>query len=494
MSKIKTHRIFTFCVALFALFVSADIARACSCVVSPTVDIAFEKTPNVVVLKLQSVETLAEGEKGYGYGGIKQSKLTVEKVFKGNLKTGQELTFKQGGGGDCIWTFGEKGIGTEYLFYLGAKPVKDNIWAAFTCSRSASLEYVAADLLYLEKTAKLRGKTRISGTLTQSIAAAVEDEESSHNRLGTRKIHISGNGKSIELKTDDNGVYEIYDLPAGKYKITPEKNPGYKFSRAKNTDSVEVEIKAKGHTEQNFYFEIDNAIRGRLFDMYGKPLEDVRLELLPTRGKESQNFYQSDRTSKNGAFEFTEIPAGTYLIVVNQDGKISASEPFGTFYYPSATRREDAAPITVGAGDFREDLIVNAPQTAEIITISGVVLFEDGKLANKENAEDISIEFTAEKDGKQSKDDEDENDSQTQIDDKGRFSIRILKGQKGRLFGSLVTYAEEHENCPKLEKLISASKDSFPSIETLSINIEANNDLSGVELKFPFPSCKKAKI
>ena len=88
----------------FAFLFSANFAKACSCF-SPSLDSAIEDSANIVILKLQSVEKYQEGEKGYGYGGVKQSKLTVEKVFKGNLKVGQDLIFTQGGGGDCIWGF-----------------------------------------------------------------------------------------------------------------------------------------------------------------------------------------------------------------------------------------------------------------------------------------------------------------------------------------------------------------------------------------------------
>lgn len=483
-----TQPILTACAAIFILFAAADVSYACSCVRSGTVDQEFAESPNIVILKLQSVEKLAEGEKGYGYGGIKQSKLTVEKVFKGNLKIGQFLTFTQGGGGDCIWTFSEKGIGTEFLFYLGAKPVKGNIWAAGTCSRSNSAKYAAADLLYIEKLTKVRGKTRLSGSLTQSVASAVESEESSYNRLAGRKVRISGNGKNIELKTDENGVYEVYDLPVGKYKITPEKIFGYKFSDEKS-NSVEVEIEAKSQTEQDFDFSIDNSIRGKFYDTNGKTLKNVCLNLLPARGKKAKYFYQSDCTDENGVFEFDRIPAGTYVIIVNEDGEVSSNEPFGTFYYPSATNREDAAEITIGAGDFREDLIINAPETAEIITISGILLFEDGN-----PVVDESVEFFAESENKKPDDKYAKEDARASTNENGKFSIRILKGQKGKLFGSMITYVGEYEKCPKLDKLIRAKGNSVEDIETPPIEIKAVSDLLEIELKFPFPSCKKAKI
>ena len=48
-------------------------------------------------------------------------------------------------------------------------------------------------------------------------------------------IVIKGNGKTIRLKTDKNGVYEIYDLAPGRYRVTPVKIRGYKFYRERRT-------------------------------------------------------------------------------------------------------------------------------------------------------------------------------------------------------------------------------------------------------------------
>jgi hypothetical protein len=82
---------------------------------------------------------------------------------------------------------------------------------------------------------------------------------------------------------------------------------------------------------------------------------------------------------------------------------------------------------------------------------------------------------------------------QAKTDAKGQFSVIILKGQKGTILGSIYSYSGEFENCPKLGKLLEAKKASSGEIETSAAEIEANNDLNGVELEFPFPNCQKAR-
>ena len=241
--------------------------------------------------------------------------------------------------------------------------------------------------------------------------------------------------------------------------------------------------------EQDFEFKIDNSISGKLLDTNGKPLKDVRLNLLPTQGKKAKYFYQSDYSDANGFFKFEEIPIGTYIIVINEGNDISADSPFGTFYYPNKIKREEAIAITITPGNHFKDLIINAPNTAETITISGVLLFADGKPVVDEaiefhkNVEDISqIEKYKRA------------DSREKTDNNGRFTIRILKGQKGILFGSMYSYIGEYEKCPELDNLIKETGERLTDIRTPAIQIEAVSDRVEVELKFSFPSCKKASV
>ncbi|MGH9820376.1 MAG: MSCRAMM family protein, partial [Pyrinomonadaceae bacterium] len=366
----------------FSFFVFFSQAYACSCGFGDeTVADVFDSTPNVVVLRLASVEKADDGEKTYGVDGIKQSTLTVERVFKGNLKPGQALPFMQGGGADCIWTFSDKDIGSEYLLYLGSKPGKGVLWAGGVCTRSGSTKYRAADLRYLGKIVKMRGKTRISGTLEQEISPAIEGDADDDRLLSKHSIRITGNGKDITLATDENGVYEIYNLLPGKYTLTPEKIYGYKFDRSakERTDSVIVELKPNKQVEKNFSFSIDNAIQGKLYDANGHPLQGVCIKLLPAQGKPAQYLFELDCTEADGSFNIEDIPVGTYILMINDDGKVTAAAPFETFYYPSTKKLEEAAEFIIGPGDFRRDLVINAPDTAETVTVSGILLYADGK-------------------------------------------------------------------------------------------------------------------
>lgn len=475
------------------LFVEREV-KACSCGQTPTVLDSYDGADHVVITRVVAVEKTENAapkgrmSDGTNYvDGVKSTRMVIERVFKGGLKVGDEMTFAQGGGADCIWTFNEDNIGHKYLFYL-KRFGDETMWIAGACGRSGNIEYANDDLLYLNNLKKTRGRTRISGT--------INFEGADDPGVAGRKIRIVGASKSYEVKTDENGVYEIYDVPAGKYSIEPEMPPGWKVANfwlehspsfagdaeVKSPKKIPIVLKDKKHAGLDIRFEVDNAIRGTIYDTTGKQMNGVCLKLVPADG--TKGAYLADCTEKNGTFEIDEIPPGSYVLVVNDDGKITSSEPFNTFYYPNVYKREDATVFHISLGDFVENVQVHVPQMEETITVEGLLLYSDGK-----PAPDEAVEFKSVKSGSNEL-----SEARVKTDAKGRFSLKILKGLEGRLYGQMYTFSGEFENCPKLESIIKKSANSSVDIETPAIKILAENNLQGLELKFPFPACKKAKI
>jgi len=490
---------------LFVLIflLSLRTAEACSCGGAPTVLDSYNRSDVVVIVTAVSIEKAEPKEAappgqisdGTNYvDGVKSTSMRVEQVFKGTLKVGDEMIFLQGGGADCIWTFHEKDIGKKFLFYL-RRFEESHRWIAGTCGRNKPVEYAADDLLYLNNLDKVRNKTRISGTLRFYYEA--------NESLAGRKIRIIGTKGTQELKTDDNGVYEIYDLPAGRYFVEPEIPKGWKLGRYWLDYSPSVDRKAKDgslqripiileanrHAALDLVLEIDNVVRGHIYDPSGQPMNGVCLHLIPADGTEGK--YLADCTVKDGAFEIGKIPPGGYVIIVNDDGQMTSTEPFRTFYYPKVSKREEATVFNIGLGDIVENLEIYPPIELKTVTIEGVLVFSDGK-----PVADEYVEFRAavrKKAAQEDEDDEDPNDAQTKTDQKGRFSIKVINGANGTLSGGMITYVGDFENCPKLDRLIKQSGTDVPEIKTPRVEIRTTSNVYDVELKFPFPSCKKAK-
>lgn len=486
------------------LYVGAGEAHACSCGPTPTVLEAYEGAGFVVITRIVSVEKAVpeKDDVEHYVDGVKSTRMIIERVFKGNMKVGDELIFGQGGGADCIFTFSEESIGQQLLFYLSSRERNPAIWYGFGCGRSGGLESAHDDLLYLNKLERVRGKTRLSGTV------GVEGHDGAASLEG-RRIRITGAaGKIYEVKTDKHGVYEIYDLPAGQYVVEPDIAAGWKLSdyylgRSKSVvyerdgkagRKVNIIIEAKKHAALNLRFEIDNALRGKVYDPGGKLLSGVCVELVPAEENTSKQFYQGDCTEEAGTFEITEIPSGSYLLVVNRGGKISSREPFKTFYYPDVFERERATIINVGAGDMLE-VDIRAPHVEPVVTVEGVFLYSDGKpVANatvifRTGKKEDTTADNAQDAGKNTTDP----DARTQTDAKGRFALRILKGLEGEIFGIMMTFAGEFADCPKLDAIIKKTERVLVTVETEAVKVRATNDIKQVEVKFPFPGCKPAK-
>ena len=92
-------------------------------------------------------------------------------------------------------------------------------WRASMCGRSRGLNHATEDLLYLDNMEKVRGKTRVSGNYGGWNTPL--------KGVANRTIRITGDKKTYETKTNANGVFEIYDLPPGKYVLEPEIPNGW---------------------------------------------------------------------------------------------------------------------------------------------------------------------------------------------------------------------------------------------------------------------------
>lgn len=474
------QKILIVCWILLSISVFTEIAKACSCYPIETVEKELAKTPNVLILKLQSVKQNA--------GEATNFFLSIEKVFKGNLKIGDVLIFKVES--NCSWMFSEDEIGNKFLFYLGERPAKDEKWVGSICSRSGRVNSKTNDLSFLENQEKLRGKTRLSGKLDKFIQNLDELQTVSFEPLANRQIRITGNGKNIKLVTDENGFYEIYDLPLGKYKITPEKIDGFIFS-SDNLDYAEVEIKARSHTEENFLYSINNEISGKVVDRKGKPIEDVCVNLVSQKTGKALILHES-RTDKEGKFEITSIPPGTYKIVINQDSEeMSLNSPnpkFMTFYYPNVQTEKEAAEITVEANYFLRNLKLVPPTMLETILLTGRLLYSDGKPATDERIQFVTAEEISE-----SSRNIVVSDFEVKTDKAGKFSLEVLKGKSGVLRGIFYSFLGDDEICPEIKELLKPKGNGIQGLETNRFEIAATENVTEIELKFPFSSCKKAK-
>ncbi|HJU93271.1 MAG TPA: hypothetical protein VJ656_10085 [Pyrinomonadaceae bacterium] len=485
----KSHLILRTSLIFAAITLAADAAFGCSCGPKPPVLDAYEHAQAVVIARIVSVSIdksmlrrQREANNEEDLVGVGPATFLIEKVYKGRLPVNGEITVGTGPNAACIWSFLEQSVGKQFLLYLRGVDGTGTVWGASTCGRTRGLDYAAEDLLFLDNMEKHRGKTRVSGTYHATLGATLED-------VANRRILIKGEKKTYETKTDAKGVFEIYDLPPGNYLLVPEipngwQIPSYVLMYSKEPPptgplkSLPFTLEAKKHATIDLPFVPSNAIEGSVVGPDGNPMKGICVRLLKPDQVEGNSGFAC--TNKDGEFRIRSVPVGSYIAVLNPDGKLSPDEPFAKMFYPSVAQREKAALITIGDGQSVKGINFVVSSVAQTVTVSGVLLFSDGKPAAEELVTFLPL----------NKDDFYGDHAET-TDAEGRFTVRILKGVKGQIFGDFQAALGEFEKCPKLDALIKASGRDFAEIKSPAIKVEAEHDVENLVLQFSFPRCKK---
>jgi hypothetical protein len=477
---VKAIRVFV--LTTLMLLLSAAAAEGCECVDYPSPAQAFNGATAVFVGRVVRAEPGTAKEARY----VEQTAVAlVEEAFKG-ARVGDEIVFKQPSG--CAPKFEP---GARDLFYAHYSK-ESKTWEVYGCNRGSDLEGAADDLLYLRALPLSAERNRVSGVLMH-YEDGPEKGFSLVERLAGVKVRIKGKDKTYETTTDANGVYELYDLPRGKYTIEPELPFGLKvyfpmqFGPGAEGPGVTVELTEKTCAGSDFIVSSDNTVGGRVLGPGGVPLPGACVELLAVGKSEPRDGGRIfDCTDEEGRYRLERVPPGRYRIAANDDGKLSGAEPFPMVFYPGTFEREKASVVTVGRGDSRADYDVAVPSLHPTVNVSGVLLYSDGR-----PAADVSVTFeTRQTDARY------ERAAHATTDDAGRFTLTLLKGVPGRLYADFSVYEGKFEQtCPEMKKLIEkgANKLGAATLLTNSVAVETDRDAGDLRLVFPVPFCPLKK-
>lgn len=468
------------------LLFAAACAEGCTCGYESPAD-AFNSATAVFVGRVVSAKPESPKYAEEGQTAV----ALVEESFKG-ARVGGEIVFSQPGD-TCTPTFK---TGARRLFY--ANYVKQTkTWTVYGCGRTSDPEGAADDLLYLRALPLSAERNRVSGMI-RHYEDGPDKGFALVERLAGVKVRIKGKDKTYEATTNADGVYELYDLPPGKYTIEPELPFGLKvrfpmqfgpgvYVPGGGVSAVTVELTEKTCAGSDFILSSDNSIAGRVLGPGGAPMPNVCVELFTAAKAESDPYGRiSDCTDAEGRYKLEEVPPGKYFLVANGRNRMSGSNPFPAAYYPGTFEKEKASVVAVGRGDSREGYDVAVPSLLPTVTASGVLLYSDGHPAAGETV-------TFELDGPDARH---EQYARAWTDDAGRFSLAVLKGVPGKVYASLHVYETRFEKmCPAMKKLIEKGADSpgGAKAQTNSVAVEADRDLSDVRLVFPVPFCPPKK-
>ena len=193
----------------------------------------------------------------------------------------------------------------DFELLLRRKPKEKTltVWYADRCEKSKPLpgfdthhvNDAADDLAYLEKMDKVTGKTRISGTLISYQSSPIHNRTDVKKLAGT-KVRLIGEEKTYETVTNEDGVYEIYDLLAGRYTVEPTTPKGWAIDKPsaysgggsgsrEDTKHFQLTLEKGRHADFDFLFKVDTRIRGRVLNRFGIPMNSVCVNLIPLRAR-----------------------------------------------------------------------------------------------------------------------------------------------------------------------------------------------------------------
>jgi hypothetical protein len=400
----------------------------------------------------------------------------VDEAFKG-VQAATELRLEQPGH-FCAPKFR---TGEKALFYLHPTETPGS-WEAYGCHRTRGVEAAADDLLFLRALPRAATRSRLSGELFLSQPPAANPLRRLP-RLGGVPIRIRGAGKLTNTVTNADGVYEVYDLPPGAYRVEPEVPPGMIIDfamfagggpmRFAPLDSP-ITLSARAGASVSFALREGNQVSGRVVDPAGRPLADVPVTLEPAAGSTTPSSQLETVSREDGVFRLTMVPAGTYRLVANQPGIASGRLPFGAVYLPDATQRNQARIVRIGSRERVENLTLRIPELKPTITVTGRVQLTDGEPAAQaafyllDGGHRESLYVLSDRDG--------------------RFRVRLLAGHPVRLQAEWTPPIPSYrQDCRT--SVTTNDRPYRPKFQSAEAAISARSHQTGVLLTVPVSRC-----
>jgi hypothetical protein len=244
-----------------------------------------------------------------------------------------------------------------------------------------------------------RDQTGGNGTGDQAAGTAIIRGRVVAADSGTPVRRAQVRAQSGELRanrlvsTDAQGRFEFKDLPAGRWNLTASK-AGYMTLRFGQKRSFEagspIEI-SEGQLMERADFALPRgaAITGRVFDEFGDPVANARVQVLRYQMVQGQRRLNpaggGDQTDDTGAYRIYGLAPGDYYVSGTLragngpfvDDQNNDTTSYASTYYPGTGNVSEAQRLTLGVG--QEQPSVNfALQPVRTVKITGTALNSTG--------------------------------------------------------------------------------------------------------------------
>lgn len=273
---------------------------------------------------------------------------------------------------DCDYDFG---AGETYFVYANFSAKNDGTLVV-SLNRTRKLREAAADTEFVNELPRATPTARIFGRIVRSDRNL---QEGDYERLPLAGIKVTarGEGRTFEALTDAEGNYHLKDLPPGGYRVTPAYPPHLSTEGG----SQFAQVIARGCAEIDFYTHSDARIKGRVLDPGGRPLPEVKVDLIAADGAEISLKGMTAFTDQEGHYELKSVPPGRFLLGLNLSSAPDERAPYPRTYYPGVGSAAQATVITVGEGARLPSYDLQLLPRYADRTVEVVVTWPDGRPA-----------------------------------------------------------------------------------------------------------------
>ncbi len=366
-------------VTLLCAFHSSTVARACTCAWTTACQGPGGNAYPVFLGTVLEVTDVSRGANSE-FLSTRKTRLRVDESFGGLAPDTREVEVYSGkGGGDCGVPFRP---GEVYL--VRAHAGKEGRLSTSICSDTRRLEYAGAAL----RTTRLFRDGKPVPSLAGRIARSDRDFESP---WGIREsvplpgilVRVRAGEQVYETRSDSDGLFEFYALPAGKYQFAPDLPPGMALDSDFGSDGPRpVEVRRPGCEERNVRVVSRGSVQGRVLDAANRPLPYAQVFIVPAGTaalpNEREGYWVSQRDQK--PFQFDNLPPGSYLLVVNPTDKQDPAFPYRRTFYPGVRERTAAGLVTLGTGEQVKDANIRVAAEFAPRELTVRVTWADGRV------------------------------------------------------------------------------------------------------------------
>ncbi len=492
---------------LFGMFFFARATLGCECP-APSMQARSEQADTILIVEIL-------GHRGHMRHAA-STDVRVIKAYKGSVRVGEK--FVLGDSADTredtcrIWFASEARGGRWLIFAKSSEDVKNGRWLIRNCGRSAPVEFAKHDIDFLDKPDKYRGRTRVYG-----FAGPIKVTYASRSILGAvdrqpgRRVVFRGGGRELSVPVSPDGFFEVLDVPPGFYKATLASTKGVPYGypyrafyepvsivvgginkygpfnltvgatdEERAAGSYDVHVPESGDAEINLRFDTSNWIKGRVFGPDGRPIPHAIVGLRTYSAVAVAD--QTVLADENGRYELTHHVPGIYVLGVNLRNSLRPDNPYATLYFPGIASRAHSKLIQIGADTVINDADFHIPAFRDLVTLSGRLVFADGspvtggfvRFFRDGNFQTEYDEVTA------------------SVKPDGRFRLRVVKGEHGRLFGGVTSVSEGVNGCvDKTQRMVDNDyQKGFKRLFSADKNLIATRNISGLVIKFIQTPCK----